>query len=319
MTKKQDYLPDKISIAPMLDYTDPFFRLFFRKIFHKCMLYTEMIPTGAILHGDKSKYLFNTSEEHPITLQLGGNNPKELAECAYQAQEAGFTAVNINAGCPSTRVQSGNFGACLMKTPLLIAECIHEIRKKIRIPVSVKTRLSFVGEDNFEKSFFLTKTLQDAGCNHLIFHARQVALSKSPKENRSSLPLDYQTVYLLKKEFPHIFITINGNIKSKEEINTHLEKTDGVMLGRWPYGNPYTCHDFDAIYFHDFHPILSRIEILDQMIPSLEKAPSFLVAAKSMMGLFYGTPYSKGYKQILMTKDIKKLKEFIKNFPKSEL
>lgn len=319
MIKKQDYSPDKISIAPMLDYTDPFFRTFFRKIFHKCMLYTEMIPTGAILYGDQNKYLSNTPEEQPITLQLGGNNPKELAECAYRAQESGFKAINLNAGCPSSRVQSGNFGACLMKTPLLIADCIYEIRKKIHIPVSVKTRLSFIGEDNFEKSSFLTQTLESAGCQHIIFHARQVALSKSPKENRSTLPLDYQTVYLLKKKYPHIFISINGNIKSKEEINTHLEKTDGVMIGRWPYGNPYACYDFDATYFCDFHAILSRIEILEQMIPFLEQAPSFLVAAKSMMGLFYGTPYSKGYKQILMSKDISQLKKFIKNFPTDEL
>ncbi len=313
MIKKQvfrDKNPNLISIAPMLDYTDTFFRLFFRHICVHAMLYTEMLPIGAVLHQPQT-FLKAQRTPGPLTAQLGGNNPGELAECAYRLEQAGFDGVNLNAGCPSERVQAGSFGASLMKTPEVIADCYQAMASKVKIPVSIKTRLGFVGEDLAEKTQNLTKILYQAGCRHLIFHARPAALNKSPKENRQNLPLHYEIVYKIKAKYPDLSITLNGSILSDEAIHTHLQHVDGVMIGRWAYGNPYALTRIDKDYFGDDHPILKRTEILEKMIPILEKAPAFLEAAKSMMGLFHGTPYAKKYKNVLMARDLGLLKEWL--------
>ena len=313
MIKKQvlrDKNPNLISIAPMLDYTDVFFRLFFRHISTHTMLYTEMLPTGAVLH-QPSSFLKNQRTRGPLTAQLGGSNPRELAECAYRLEQAGFDGVNLNAGCPSERVQAGSFGATLMKNPALIADCYQAMATKVKIPVSIKTRLGFIGEDLMEKTDNLTRILYQAGCRHLIFHARPAALNKSPKENRQNLPLHYDIVYKIKEKYPDLFITLNGSVLSHETLQTHLQHVDGVMIGRWAYGNPYALCTLDKIYFDDNHPILKRTEILEQMLPTLQKAPAFLQAVKSMMGLFHGTPYAKKYKNVLMERNCELLKEFI--------
>lgn len=313
MIKKQvfrDKNPNLISIAPMLDYTDTFFRLFFRHICIHAMLYTEMLPVGAVLYQPQT-FLKTQRTPGPLTAQLGGNNPIELAECAHRLEQAGFDGVNLNAGCPSERVQAGSFGASLMKNPEIIADCYQAMASKVKIPVSIKTRLGFVGEDLAEKTQKLTQILYQAGCRHLIFHARPAALNKSPKENRQNLPLHYEIVYKIKAKYPDLFITLNGSILSDEAIHTHLQHVNGVMIGRWAYGNPYALTRIDKDYFGDDHPILTRTEILENMIPILEKAPSFLQAAKSMMGLFHGTPYAKKYKNVLMARDPALLKAWL--------
>jgi tRNA-dihydrouridine synthase A len=249
----------QVSIAPMMDCTDRHFRYFLRLISKKVVLYTEMVVAQAILHGPKDQLLKFRPEEHPLVLQLGGSNPKELAEAAKIAEQYGYDEINLNVGCPSDRVQSGRFGACLMKEPGLVAECIQGMKKAVRIPVTVKTRIGVDDLDDYDFLYGFIKTISEVGCEHFIIHARKAWLNGlSPKENRTIPPLDYDRVYQIKQAFPHLFITINGGVKTVSDIQQHLTQVDGVMIGREAYSNPYCLASVDQTIFGEAHSIPER-------------------------------------------------------------
>ena len=312
MTTKKQVFSEKISIAPMLDWTDRHFRYFMRLITQRATLYTEMIAAPALILGKSQQLLQYNSEEHPIILQIGGSDPKQMALCAKMAEDYGYDGVNINAGCPSSRVQSGRFGAVLMKTPELVADCVTEMKVTSSLPVSVKTRIALENMPNgFEALFHFADLVKQAGCSHLIIHARKAKLNWTPEDNRKRLPLDYDTVYRLKKSFPDMPISINGNILTLEEANYHLKYVDGVMIGRVAYGNPYLMKDVDSQFYSDNHPTLSRTEILEQMISYLQCNQQYLnVILPHLMGLFHGTPVSKAYKQTLNNRNLDELISF---------
>ncbi len=315
MTTKKQSFSEIISIAPMLDWTDRHYRYMMRLITHHAMLYTEMVACNALIMGRNKELLLNYNpEEHPLILQVGGSEPNLMAQCAKMAHEWGYEGININAGCPSSRVQSGKFGAILMKTPDLIADCVAEMKAACPLPVSVKTRISLsdVPGDGFDELFHLADLVQKAGCSHLIVHARKAKLNWRPKENRLRLPLNYELVYKLKKCFPDMKISINGNVLALHEAQEHLKHVDGVMIGRWAYGNPYELRTVDEIFYHDPHPVLSREEILQIMIPYMEKNHRQLTRIiPHMIGLYRGQPYASVYKKALLSRDVGKLKEFL--------
>ncbi|GIU37949.1 tRNA dihydrouridine(20/20a) synthase DusA [Shewanella schlegeliana] len=258
------------SIAPMLDWTDRHYRYFARLMSSQALLYTEMVTTGAILHG-RGDYLAYNEEEHPLALQLGGSNPADLAACAKLAGERGYDEVNLNVGCPSDRVQNGRFGACLMAEPELVAECVSAMKQVVDIPVTVKTRIGIDEQDSYE---FLTQfidTVKAAGCEEFIVHARKAWLQGlSPKENREIPPLDYERVYQLKRDYPELNISINGGVKTLAECQTHLQHLDGVMVGREAYQNPYILAEVDQKLCGIDSPILSRDEVLERLLPYIE-------------------------------------------------
>jgi len=312
ITKKQVF-SEKISVAPMLDWTDQHFRYFMRLITHHATLYTEMVAAPALILGNKNQLLQYNPEEHPIVLQIGGSDPTQMALCAKMAGDYGYNGVNINAGCPSSRVQSGRFGAILMETPELVAECITKMRSATSLPISVKTRIALDSSPNaFAALLHFADLVKKAGCSHLIVHARTAKLNWSPEDNRKRLPLDYKSVYRLKKSFPDLPISINGNVLTLDEALNHLNFVDGVMMGRITYGNPYLMKDIDAQFYGDMHPIPSRTEILEQMIPYLKQNQHYLnVILPHMMGLFHGTPISKSYKQTLNNKNLDDIISFL--------
>ncbi len=313
--QEKNSLIHKISIAPMLDWTDRHFRFFLRQITKRAVFYSEMIAVPAILLGDRDKLLSFDETEHPLILQIGGSHPDMMAECAKIGFDFGYKELNINAGCPSSRVQAGKFGAILMKSPQLVAECVAKMKSVTPLPVSVKTRiaLSDTPGDGFNELFHFADLMKQAGCHHLIVHARKAKLNWSPKENRADkMGLNYEVVYRLKKSFPDMLISINGNILSLDSAKEHLSFVDGAMIGRLAYGNPYLLSPVDELFYHDTHPILSRREILENMIPYLEKNQDKLsIICPHMMGLFHGQSNAKIYKQILASKDLDALKTFI--------
>lgn len=307
----------KISIAPMLDWTDRHFRYFLRLICRHPVFYTEMIACPALILGQRDKLLAYHQAEHPLVLQVGGSEPDLMAQCAVYASDYGYREININAGCPSSRVQAGQFGAVLMKSPEVVAECVSKMRAKASLPVSVKTRISLssVQGDGFSELFRFASLVRQAGCSHLIVHARQARLNLSPKDNRGDkLPLNYELVYRLKKSFPDMLISINGNVLSCEAATEHLKYVDGVMIGRLAYGNPYVLASVDWLFYQDNRPVPTRTEILEQMIPYLEENKAHLsVICPHLMGLFHGQPNAKVYKQTVMSRDLEALKQFIQD------
>jgi len=303
-----------ISIAPMLDWTDTHFRQFLRLICRHATLYTEMIACPALILGDRKKLLSYHPSEHPLILQVGGSDPHLMVECAKMAYDYGYRGININAGCPSDRVQCGRFGAVLMKTPEIIAACVAEMRAASPLPVSVKTRIALSDSigDGFSELFHLTDLVVQAGCQHLIIHARKAKLNLSPKDNRQKLPLNYEVVYRLKRSFPDIFITLNGNVLSLTEAQSHLTQVDGVMIGRWAYGNPYGLAPVDGLFYGDNHPIPSRYDVLESFFPYLESHQDQLsLILPHLMGLFHGQPNARVYRQILSARDLAALKAFL--------
>ncbi len=313
--QEKNLLDHKISIAPMLDWTDRHFRFFLRQITKHAVFYSEMIAAPAILLGDKEKLLGYDETEHPLVLQIGGSHPSMMKECARIGADYGYKELNINAGCPSSRVQAGRFGAILMNTPELVAECVSEMKSAVNIPISVKTRISLsdVPGDGFNALFNFANLVKQAGCDHLIVHARKAKLNWSPKDNRADkMGLNYEVVYRLKKSFPDMLISINGNILSLESAQEHLVQVDGAMIGRLAYGNPYALAKVDSLFYQDNALIPSRKEILEKMIPYLEKNKDKLsIICPHLMGLFHSTPNAKIYKQILAARDLEALKNFL--------
>lgn len=294
----------RLSIAPMLEWTNRDFRYLVRLISRQCLLYTEMVTTGALIHGDRARFLAHDDVEGPLSLQLGGSNPVEMAECAEMAQDWGYDEVNINVGCPSDRVQSGMFGACLMSEPQLVAECVAAMQEKVNIPVTVKTRLGIDEQDSYEFLTQFIETVSAAGCKTFILHARKAWLSGlSPKENRDVPPLNYQRVYDIKKDYPDLHISVNGGIQSLDEVQTHLKQVDGTMLGRVVYHDPYRLATADSAIFGQVDQGLSRHEIVEAMLPyisqRMEVGRSLKSITRHMLGLFQGQPGAKAWRRYL--------------------
>ena len=299
------FLPsERFSVAPMVDVTDSVFRRMARVMSKHCMLYTEMIAAEALVH--EKYYLIDfKDEELPCCLQLGSADPKKLAVATKVGVEHGYSAINLNAGCPSDKVQSGNFGAILMKTPELIAQCYQAMAEAAGdVPVSVKTRIGVDELDSEEFTFKLMGTIYEAGCRHIIIHARKAWLNGlSPKENRTIPPLDYERVYKIKAAFPELKVTINGGITTMEQCQEQLTRVDGVMLGRAIIDNPYLLATVDQELFAAKAPVLTREEVLGAMVElgaqlqSEGKALHFL--CRHLLGLFNGCANSRLYRRYL--------------------
>ena len=264
--------PHRLCIAPMMDWSDKHCRFFWRLLSENALLYTEMVTTGALLHGDTARFLDYDVSEHPVALQLGGSDPHDLARCAKLAEQWGYDEVNLNCGCPSDRVQNGAFGACLMAKPQLVADCIKAMQDACSIPVTVKHRIGIDDIDSYEAMANFVQTIAGIGCTTFIVHARKAWLSGlSPKENREIPPLRYDDVYLLKREFPALNIVINGGIRTLDECEQHLQHVDGVMLGREAYHNPFMLAAADQRLFGSTQPVKTRAQILQQLLPYIEK------------------------------------------------
>ncbi len=275
------------------------------------MLYTEMITTGALVHGDRDHLLKFDSCEHPIALQLGGSDPSDMAKCAEYATEYNYDEVNINVGCPSDRVQAGKFGACLLLEPTVVADCIRAMTTATEIDVTVKTRIGVDDQDSYKILYNFVETIAAAGCTTIIVHARKAYLSGlSPKQNRTIPPLRYDYVYRLKQDFPQLNIILNGGLIDMVEIQNHLKHLDGVMVGRKAYENPYFLFDIDANVFGEPCKTFSRHEVLEKyklyVQLQLEKGVPLRVLTRHILGLFNGLPGAKTWRRYLSEHAYKK-------------
>ena len=296
----------RFCVAPMMDRTDRHCRYFHRLLTKRSFLYTEMLHSNAILNGDVNKLLEFKAEEHPLAIQLGGSDPGSLAEASVISEEFGFKEINLNIGCPSSKVQKGRFGAVLMREPELVSKCIYAMKKSISIPVTVKCR---IGVDDMDEDAYLDKFIKEvsfSGCETFIIHARKAWLSGlSPKDNREIPPLNYQRVYKLKETFPELNIIINGGIKTIKESIEHLNYVDGVMLGREAYDNPFILTEVDSEIFSDvMHPI-RRTDILYKLLPyiqsEIDKGTKISHITKHLMGLFKGFDGAKNIRKYLVS------------------
>ena len=293
----------KVSIAPMMDCTDRHERYFLRLISKNVLLYTEMIVSEAIDRGDKKKLLSFNIKEKPVSLQLGGSSPKLLANASKLGEEFGYDEINLNLGCPSKKVQKNKFGACLIKEPNLVADCLTEMQAKTKLPVTVKTRIGYDNVEDYENLHKFISTLKSTGVKTFIIHARKAMLGKfTPKQNLNIPPLKYEFVYKLKEDFPNEEIIINGGITSIDQIKPQLEKTDGVMIGRAAYHTPYLLADIEREIFNNEH-IPSRQDIIEQLIPyvkdELKKGTRLNQIMRHTLGLFHGQSGASHWKRYL--------------------
>jgi len=289
----------------MLDWTDRHERYFLRLISKHAMLYTEMVTTGALIYGDKDRYLKFNKEEHPVALQLGGSDPKAMAECAKIAEDYGYDEVNINVGCPSDRVQNGAFGACLMAEPDLVAENVNAMQAAVDIHITVKNRIAIDDMDEYECLPNFLETVSKAGCETFIIHARKAWLKGlSPKQNRDVPPLNYDLVYKMKQDFPKLEIILNGGIKTLEASEQHLKQVDGVMIGREAYHNPFLLSQVDQRFYigvDENHNEKTEFDILDQYLEymqrQLEKGVYLKHMSRHLLGLFTGQAGAKAWRR----------------------
>ena len=298
--------PDRrFAVAPMMDWTDRHCRFFLRLISRRALLYTEMIPTGAILRGDRERFLGYDPAEQPLALQVGGAEPAALAACAKEAAARGYREINLNVGCPSDRVQEARFGACLMAEPELVAACVAAMGEAADLPVTVKTRIGIDDRDSYEDLTDFVARVAAGGCGTFIIHARKAWLQGlSPKQNREVPPLHYETVHRLKTDFPGLEIVINGGLTDLDQAAAHLERgLDGAMLGRAAYQDPYVLAEVDRRFFGDTTAVRSREEVVRAMIPYAEAAGARGVPVKSitrhMLGLFNGLPGARLWRRHL--------------------
>lgn len=294
----------RLSVAPMLDWTDRHCRYFLRLISRHTLLYTEMVTTGALIHGDRERFLRYDEAEHPVALQLGGSDPAELAACARMGAEWGYDEINLNLGCPSDRVQSGRFGACLMAEPALVADCIAAMKAAVAIPVTAKTRIGIDDRDSYAELVTFFAALVEAGCDAVIVHARKAWLQGlSPRENREIPPLRYDWVYRLKEAFPSVPIALNGGVTTLQQASELLARVDGVMIGRAAYQTPWLLADADRIIFGDLHPVPTPHEVLDALTPYVERQLAAGVPLNSItrhiLGLFQGRPGARAWRRTL--------------------
>ncbi|MCS7100179.1 MAG: tRNA dihydrouridine(20/20a) synthase DusA [Burkholderiaceae bacterium] len=288
----------------MLDWTDRHCRYFHRQLSRHARLYTEMVSTGALLHGDVARHLDFDAAEHPVALQLGGSDPAELAHCARLGARWGYDEINLNCGCPSERVQRGAFGACLMAEPALVADCIKSMQDAVSVPVTVKHRLGLDRQEDYGFVRDFVGTLFDAGCRVFIVHARNAWLKGlSPKENRTVPPLRYEVVFQLKRDFPAATVVLNGGIKTLEQARAHLAQVDGVMLGRAAWNEPYLLAAVDRELFGDAAHAPTREAVVERMSAYLQRAVAQGVAPRAvlnpMLNLFHGRPGARLWRQRL--------------------
>ena len=298
----------------MMDWTDRHCRQFHRHLTKHTWLYTEMVTTGALLHGDVKRHLDFDELEHPIALQLGGSEPADLARSAKLGEQWGYDEINLNCGCPSERVQRGAFGACLMAEPTLVADCVKAMRDAVSIDVTVKHRIGINDTDSYEFMRDFVGEVADAGCHTFIVHARNAILKGlSPKENREVPPLKYDYAYRLKRDFPGLEILLNGGVKTRAEIDQHLPYVDGVMLGREAYHNPYLLAEFDTRYYQDSAAVPTRRAVLEAMLPYMQhqldlygpQGVKLNSMTRHMLGLTAGLAGARAFRQMLS--DPKKL------------
>jgi tRNA-dihydrouridine synthase A len=292
----------RLTVAPMMDWTDRHCRYFHRLLSPHARLYTEMVTSAALVRGGQLRLLEHSHEEHPVALQLGGSDPVELAEAARLGAAAGYDEINLNVGCPSDRVQSGSFGACLMREPALVGDCVRAMRDAVSVPVTVKCRIGVDDQDAYADLQHFTETMMAAGVEILVVHARKAWLQGlSPKENREIPPLDYERVYRLKREFPGLVVVINGGITSVEQVREHLDQVDGVMLGRSAYHDPYLLARLEADLYGLALP--ERAAMLEHMRVYIEaelrRGTQLKHISRHILGLFQGEPGARAFRRTL--------------------
>jgi len=293
----------KVAVAPMMDCTDRHARLFLRLISKNTLLYTEMVVSEAISRGDKKKLLEFNINEKPIALQIGGSSPTLLAEATKVGEDFGYDEINLNLGCPSKKVEKNKFGACLMKEPSLVADCLSKMQSVTKLPVTIKTRIGYDDTEDYENLHYFISTLKNTGIKTFIIHARKAILGKfTPKQNLNIPPLKYDFVYRLKKDFPNEEIIINGGITSTEQAKAHLKVVDGVMIGRSAYHTPYMLADIEREVFYN-KDVLSRHEVIEQLIPyirnEIKKGTRLNQIMRHTLGLFHGQVGSSYWKRYL--------------------
>lgn len=293
-----------ISVAPMMDWTDRHDRYFLRLIAPHALLYTEMITTGALIHGDYKRFLAFDRAEHPVALQLGGNDPRALAQSAKMGEDFGYDEINLNVGCPSDRVKNGRFGACLMLEPNLVADCVAAMRQVVRVPVTVKCRIGVDDQDSYEALCHFIRTIAASGCDVFIVHARKAWLQGlSPKQNREIPPLCYDVVRQLKQDFPALTIVINGGIKTVEAVEEQLQFVDGVMIGREAYSNPYFLAAVEKKLFSAPENVKSRHAVIEKLFPYIEEQLQQNVKlaniTRHILGLFQGEKGARSWRRYL--------------------
>jgi tRNA-dihydrouridine synthase A len=300
----------RFSIAPMMDWTDRHCRFFHRLLTRRALIYTEMITTGAVLHGDRARLLAFDPFEHPVAVQLGGSDPAALAQSARICADLGYDEINLNVGCPSDRVQEGRFGACLMAEPALVGEGVAAMKAAVRIPVTVKCRIGIDDQDPEEALDTLTRTAVAAGADALIVHARKAWLAGlSPRENRDIPPLDYDRVYRLKRANPALTIAINGGVASLAQAAAHLIHVDGAMMGRAAYQDPWRLLAVDPELFGAPAPLASPREAALALVPYIERelarGTRLHAIARHMVGLFHAVPGARLFRRHLATHGVK--------------
>jgi tRNA-dihydrouridine synthase A len=300
----------RFSIAPMMEWTDRHCRFFHRLLTRRALSYTEMITTGAVLHGDRARLLAFDRAEHPVALQLGGSDPRQLAQCARIAADLGYDEVNLNVGCPSDRVQEGRFGACLMAEPALVGDCVAAMTGSVKIPVTVKCRIGIDEQDPEEALETLTNAVEQAGVAALIVHARKAWLAGlSPRENRDVPPLDYARVYRLKAAHRGLAVVINGGVLDLDQVRSHLAHLDGVMMGRAAYQEPWRLLEVDPLLFGEPARSASPREAAEALIPYLEhelaRGTRLHAITRHVLGLFRGVPGARAFRRHLATEGVK--------------
>ena len=303
-------LSRRFSVAPMMDWTDRHCRLFHRLMTRRALLYTEMITTGAVIHGDRARLLAYDPAEHPVAVQLGGSDPRALAESARICADLGYDEVNLNVGCPSDRVQDGRFGACLMAEPGLVGDCVAAIKAAVAVPVTVKCRIGIDDQDPEAALDALTRAVVAAGVDALVVHARKAWLAGlSPKENRDVPPLDYERVYRLKRAHPDLPIVINGGIPSVAAARAHLAQVDGVMLGRAAYQEPWRLIAADPEIFGVPAPVASPMDAAEALIPYVERelarGTRLHAITRHLHGLFHAVPGARAFRRTLAVEGVK--------------
>jgi tRNA-dihydrouridine synthase A len=293
----------------MMEWTDRHCRFFHRLLTRHALLYTEMITTGAVLRGDRARLLAFDPFEHPVALQLGGSDPRALAQCARIAEEHGYDEVNLNVGCPSDRVQDGRFGACLMAEPGLVGDCVAAMKAAVALPVTVKCRIGIDAQDPEEALETLTGAVEAAGIDALVVHARKAWLKGlSPRQNRDVPPLNYDRVHRLKTAHPDLTVVLNGGLASLPEAATHLDRVDGVMMGRAAYQEPWRLLEVDPVVFGEPAPFASPRAAAEAFIPyierELERGTRLSAITRHMLGLFRGVPGARGYRRLLATEAV---------------
>lgn len=296
--------PHCFSVAPMMDYTDRHCRFLLRLLSRRALLYTEMVTTGAVLHGDRKHLLGFNPEEHPVALQLGGSDAGDLAQAARIGADFGYDEINLNVGCPSDRVQNGRFGACLMAEPQTVADGVAAMRAAVQIPVTVKTRIGIDDKDSYEELCAFVRTVASAGCERFIIHARKAWLQGlSPKENREIPPLRYEIAYQLKRDFPQLTIVINGGILSLADAQQHLQHVDGVMLGRAAINDAYLLASVDTQIFGEPGTIPQREHIVEAYVPYIEReltqGTRLQAMTRHLLGLYHNVPGARAWRRAL--------------------